>query len=75
MFFKKSKTVGVPVEVYKIFKELADKHENIQVINNDGVIELRDPRLPYFPIIWIGKGVMTYDPNTSESVVKHVNAR
>jgi hypothetical protein len=58
MFFKRSKTVGVPVEVYKIFKELADKHENIQVIDNDGVIELRDPRLPYFPIIWIGKGVI-----------------
>jgi hypothetical protein len=73
--FQKPKTIPASVEIHKVFRELAKRHRNIEISENDGVIELRDPRLPYFPIIWIGKGIVVYDPNTSESVLKRVNAR
>jgi CTP:phosphocholine cytidylyltransferase-like protein len=58
------------VEIYKAFKELAEKHEYLKLVNNDGVIELHDQRFPYNPIMMIGKGAVFYDPNDSKTVLE-----
>jgi hypothetical protein len=70
MLFQKPKTIPASVEIYKAFKELADKHENVKLVNNDGVIELHDQRFPYNPIMMIGKGAVFYDPNDSKTVLE-----
>jgi hypothetical protein len=58
------------VEIYKAFKELADKHENVKLVNNDGVIELHDKRFPYNHIMRMGKGAVFYDPHDSKTVLE-----
>jgi hypothetical protein len=70
MLFQRPKIIPASVEIYKTFKDLADRHRDIRLINNDGVIELHDQRFPYSPIIMIGKGAVFYDPNDSKTVLE-----